>query len=344
MKSNMQVLEKVGSFTSDKIIDDKLTDNLRQSLSRCMQLYFELHVTGSPEGTIRAKTNDLKKFLEFYQKVLGSDLVDLWTPAVTKGFQKELSKSLKATSINRAFASLRHFSSWLHKLRPLPAGNPFQGIQDIVVDDPDWNGLTDRQILLLKSACQIRINACKKKNQNPLLETAVFFSLMSTGLRETELINLKVGQYHSKGFHNVKRKGKKVTRKISVPEETREYLDKYLMQRIHKAGLSSGLSMIQNLPTDDYIFRNPKGKKISERAIRMILERLSRQACAQLPEKERFHAAPHMLRHSFLKRVADKHGVHTAQELSGNVSMREVWRYTRPSDQEKEEISEEIFK
>jgi len=74
-----------------------------------------------------------------------------------------------------------------------------------------------------------------------------------------------------------------------------------------------------------------------------ICERLCRQACAHLDEEEAFHLTPHMLRHTFLKRVADKHGVHTAQEMSGNVSIKEVFRYTKPSQDEMDETAEGVY-
>ncbi len=35
-----------------------------------------------------------------------------------------------------------------------------------------------------------------------------------------------------------------------------------------------------------------------------------------------------MLRHTFLKQVTDKYGVNLAQQLSGNVSLRAIFRYT----------------
>jgi integrase/recombinase XerD len=50
-----------------------------------------------------------------------------------------------------------------------------------------------------------------------------------------------------------------------------------------------------------------------------------------------------MFRHTFLKRIADKHGVHVAQELSGNTSIREIFRYTKPSEEERDQHVEELF-
>jgi integrase/recombinase XerD len=41
--------------------------------------------------------------------------------------------------------------------------------------------------------------------------------------------------------------------------------------------------------------------------------------------------------------VADKHGVRHAQRMSGNVSIREVFRYTKPSAEEIAETAEGLF-
>ena len=161
------------------------------------------------------KKLNLEKFLIFYVTVQNSAIPDLWTPAITKAFQTHLAKHLShktgqhlvATTINRILATIKHFASWLHKRRPLAGGNPFAGVKFTQVEEPEWNGLTDTEITRLKSACEIRLNACTKQLQNPLLEYVVFSILLSTGLRESELVSLSCSQYHTGGFHNIKRKG-----------------------------------------------------------------------------------------------------------------------------------------
>ncbi len=50
-----------------------------------------------------------------------------------------------------------------------------------------------------------------------------------------------------------------------------------------------------------------------------------------------------MLGHTFLKRVTDQHGVHIAQKLSRNVSVREIFRYARPSEEESANVVEGLF-
>jgi hypothetical protein len=64
---------------------------------------------------------------------------------------------------------------------------------------------------------------------------------------------------------------------------------------------------------------------------------------AQLPTKERFRLNPHQLRHTSLKRVSDKHGVHVAQKMSGNVSIREIFRYAQSSEEEVDWVAGGLF-
>jgi integrase/recombinase XerD len=63
---------------------------------------------------------------------------------------------------------IESFASWLHKERPLLGEDPFAGVRFTQVEDPQWNGLSNSEITRLKSACELRMKACKKKHQNPL--------------------------------------------------------------------------------------------------------------------------------------------------------------------------------
>lgn len=307
--------------------------------------YYHLFVVNSSFHTGRAKKSDLDKFLSYFSKILHSNNTDLWTPSITRGFQNYLSEQRShktnahyvATTINRILATIRHFGIWLHKERPLLAGNPFTGVRMTQIEEPSWNGLTPIEIIRLKAACDTRLNACKKNNQNPLLEVVVFYMLLSTGLRESELAQLNYGQYHARGLLNVKRKGNKITKKIPLPTEARDLLDKYLILRTSQKDESKEISHQEPLIISRY------GSRILTRDIARICDRIAAQASAQLSQEQKIKLSPHMLRHTFLKRVADKHGVHTAQDLSGNISMREIFRYTKPNYQQKHDIVESLF-
>lgn len=323
--------EKLPTTAQHKIVAAHSEPENTGSLPYWMNGYFQIHVLGASENTQKAKRQDLEKFLSFFSAATGQDQIDGWTPAVTREFQKELQKSYAATTVNRVMATLRHFSKWLVSVRPLLAGDPLQGLRDIQVDAPAWNGLNDRQLMRLKSACDHRLHACRRKDQNPLLEVVVFYVLLYTGLREFELCKLNLGDYHHRGFHQVKRKGNKITRKVPLPSEARAWLDRYLQEIRGTAG------------PEEALFINRAGNRVSRHDVYRIIERIGKQACAQLAEEDRFQVTPHMLRHTFLKRVADKHDVHIAQEMSGNVSMKEIFRYTKPSQEEMEKTAEGLF-
>ena len=321
---SFSLAKKVPTTVSDKISEVRNSN----SLVSWANLYFQFHVLGSPTKTVQAKTKDMSKFLSFFEKEIGHEHIDSWTPAVTKHFLNHLAgtastvtgKPLKATSINRVLATLSNFAGWVEKQRPFLAGSPFVGVKNLKVDAPHWNGLTAREVLRLKSACEQRLNACKRKDQNPLLEAAVFHVLLYTGMREAELVALNRHQYHHRGFHDVKRKASRVSTKIPCPQEAREKLEAYLADS----------------PKEPHepLFTSRYGSRLLPRDVARICERIAQQASAHLSEADEIRLTPHMLRHTFLKRIADKHGVHVAQQMSGNISMREIFRYTKPSDEE----------
>ena len=322
----------------DKISNKVSVQFNTNSLKAWIGYYYEVHVRGAPQKTEQAKIKDLTKFIQFFEMEVGHDQVDSWTPAVSKQFQKSLTSTIspitnkpyKATTVNRTMATIRHVGRWLHQHRPLAAGDPLSQVKEVQVDSPDWNGLTSRQLMRLKSACEQRIKSCIRKNQNPLLEAAIFYTLLGSGLRASELVSLNVYQYERKGLSNVVRhKSKRVSGRVPLPIESRQFLDQYLEQR--------------QPSEDEPLFINRYNTRLKTIDVYRGCQRLLKQALAFLPDEERFEFTPHMLRHTFLKRVTDKHGVHFAQEVSGNVSIKEIFRYAKPSEDELQETIESLF-
>ena len=121
-----------------------------------------------------------------------------------------------------------------------------------------------------------------------MLETAVFYLLLGTGLRESELVTIDVHQYRDKGLYDVIRhKSKRVTGKIPIPQEARLFLDQYLSSR--------------NSTSEEPLFIGRYGARLKTLDIYRICQRVLKQALAYLPEQEKFHFTPHKLRHTFLK-------------------------------------------
>jgi integrase/recombinase XerD len=125
--------------------------------------YWETRVVGSPPGTTRGKRDDLQLFLSFFTQVVASDCVDDWTPSLSKWFKAWLQnadpkpprKHVKAyapSSINRMLATLRHFAKFIQERRNFEAGFPLDGVKDITLEEPEWNGLTDLELMRIRAA------------------------------------------------------------------------------------------------------------------------------------------------------------------------------------------------
>ena len=81
------------------------------------------------------------------------------------------------------------------------------------------------------------------------------------------------------------------------------------------------------------LFMTRTGRKLSRREAYGIVCRVAAQANAHLPEEEKIDVSPHVLRHTFLRKLAEKKGVHYAREASGHQSDRYIWRYVKPDEQ-----------
>lgn len=295
-----------------------------QSLTAWCSAYLALVVNGSSPSTSKAKERDLKLFVQFSQSIGTNDRVQYWTPALSKSFQTEMMSTYSPATVSRTMATLRHFAGWLKGRVLLSAGNPMEGVKSIKLDEPAWNGLSKKELFQLKMAVDIRLAASKRKDQNPLIEAAVFYLLLYTGLRESELVNLNFDQYrdHS-ALIDVRRKGQRVSKKVPVPRDAAAYVDKYLMDEVRSH--------------DEPLFKTRNGNRLHRTDVNNICKRIA------ILTPDRIKLTPHMLRHTFLKRVADQHGVHFAQKLSGNVSVREIFRYAKPSEEESAKIVEGLF-
>jgi integrase/recombinase XerD len=302
----------------------------RDSLVAWLGAYMGLEAGASSDNTFKAKKRDLETFLAFFHRATGSDLPDQWTRPVTARFLKELGQgnARKPTTMNRILATLRHCAAWVHRRRPFLAGNPCDRIAELNLDDPAWKGLSDLEVMRLRSAAEQLLHLKTAGNQSPLRDRAIFLVLLHTGLRVSELLGLELMQYRGKHFTDVKRKGKKVTAKVFLPHDAREALDAYLDVRGRDGGP---------------LFISRAGSRLQRQNVHATLQALANQANAQRPEGERIRLSAHVLRHTMLRKATEKHGVHYAIELAGHTSSQYIWRYVKPTDEQRERAMEELF-
>jgi integrase/recombinase XerD len=293
----------------------------KTSLGRLANVYLVTEVAGQSTATVDAKRRDLQRFLTFYQQLYKHDRPEEWFVSVTKAFLKALQQErLAQASLVRIYATVRHFARWLHRKFPtlFALGCPTEGVKPPAEPTADWKGLTRLEELRLLNAVQtLRVRRGPGTNQG-LRNHALLAALLGSGLRVSEVLNLERDQYTGKAFIHVQAKGGVMRDVVPVHREARQVLDEWLKER-----------------KDDSpaLFMTRTGRKLSRREAYGIILRVAAQANAHLPEAEKIDVSPHVLRHTFLRKLAEDKGVHYAREASGHQSDRYIWRYVKPNQQ-----------
>jgi integrase/recombinase XerD len=290
----------------------------KNCLSDLATLYLVTEVAGQSKETLSAKRRDLQRFLTFYQGLYGHDGPEEWYVSVTKAFLKHLQRErLAQASLVRIYATVRHFARWLARKFPdlFPLGCSTDGVKPPAEPTADWKGLTRTdEIRLLSAAQTLRARKHRGTNQD-LRNHALLAVLLGSGLRVSEVLNLERDQYTGKGFHRVAVKGGGVRDSVPVQREARQVLDAWLEARK------------DDVPA---LFPTRSGRPLSRREAAAIIRRIAAQANAHLPEQEKIDVSPHVLRHTFLRKLAETKGVQYAREASGHQSDRYIWRYVKP--------------
>jgi integrase/recombinase XerD len=293
-------------------------------------LYLATEVSGQSQATLDAKHRDLQRFLAFYHQLYGHDRPDEWFVSVTKAFLKQLrGQRFAQASLVRIYATVRHFARWLHRKFPslFPLGCPTDGVKPPAEPQADWKGLTRLEALRLLNAAQtLRVRPGPGTDQG-LRNHALFAALLGSGLRVSEVLNLDRDQYSGKDFTRVQIKGGLVRDSVPVHREARQVLEEWLEAREDGA---------------PPLFITRTGRRLSRREAAAIIRRIAAQANAHLSAEERIDVSPHVLRHTFLRKLAEEKGVHYAREASGHQSDRYIWRYVKPDQQTLAEAIDEL--
>ena len=320
------------------IFQDNLSHNVSEALpprgkggqatlGELATVYLKTEVGEQAKATFAAKRGDLQRFISFYQDLLGHEQPREWFVSVTKAFKSHLeSAGLAQASIVRIFATVRHFARWLHRKIPdlFPLGCPTDGVKAPAEPQTEWKGLSRRDELRLLNAAQSLRSRKPRGTDQGFRNHALLAVLLGSGLRISEVLSLRRSQYTGKGFIKVRVKGGHIRDTVPVQREARDVLNAYLEAR-KEAGEGEGL--------DAPIFTTRTGRRMDRREATYALRRIADQANAHLSEKERIAVTPHVLRHTFLRKLAETKGVHYAKEASGHQSDRYIWRYIKPDGQ-----------
>lgn len=259
-----------------------------------------LHERRYSEHTVKAYVADIEAFAQYCRENTQQDsLTDIEPKTVRRWLMKLKSDELNATSINRKISTVRGFYKWMLK-KDIILRSPAQGIKNIRKPRrlPDF--VTEEKMAdILDNDNEF---ADSKNGARDRLIIELFYD---TGIRETELINLKCGDVDtSRRTITVHGKGGK-TRMVPISEP-----------------LCRRLAAIITTP-EDSLFKTSKGSKMYPKLVYRIVHK----------HLEKIHtisqSSPHTLRHSFATAMLNNGApIEAIKELLGHANLTATQIYT----------------
>ncbi len=268
-------------------------------------LKYELNYS---DNTVNSYKKDLDIYLDYltmfkkdYRYMTKEDII---------GYLKYLDKLYKNKSIARMISSTRSFYNYL-KNNNIIDSNIFNRVKNPKVEKklPNYLNILEVEELL---------DHFKSDDPKDIREELIFEIIYSTGIRVSELSNLKIKNID---FDNkqikVMGKGSK-ERIVFYGDVLSKLLDLYL---------TSSRPLYENIDNkNDYLLINNKGARLSVASIEKYLDDLLKRLSLS------HRVTPHELRHTFATHMLDNGAdLRTIQELLGHESLKTTQIYTHVS-------------
>ena len=262
-------------------------------------------------NTIDSYKEDLIKFKEFFKNKSINDIdID-----ELKKYVKHLNDlNLNELSISRSISCIKSFYKYLN-IEKIIDNNPSDLLYLPKVRKKLPNTLSEEEVDKL---LDINLTDMYSYRNKAMLEV-----LYATGLRVSELVNLKMENIDFESdIIRTFGKGNK-ERVIPIGEYARYYLDLYLKEYRY---------MLLKHGNNEYVFLNNHGKNMTRQGFFKIIKAIASEKGIN---KE---ISPHVLRHSFASHLL-KHGadLRTIQELLGHSNVSTTQIYTHISNEELKE-------
>ena len=256
--------------------------------------------------TITAYQNDLSAFQKFCETEFEvTSLSEVGYPMIRSWILSLSKKGMSNLSINRKVISLKSFYKFLQKIEEIET-NPLVGHKALKVQKKIQVPFSKKEILEVMDS--IQGDDFESVRNRLLIEM-----LYATGIRRTELINIKVSDIDFS--ENVIRILGKRNKERFVP------ILSTMLTSIHNY-----LPMRNELSENDYLFVTSKGNKIYETLVYRIINSYFSLASTKLKR------SPHILRHSFATHLLNEGAnLNSVKELLGHSSLASTQVYTKNS-------------
>ena len=265
---------------------------------------------GLSNNTITAYRQDLTSFIRFLQK----ENLTSWPTKVLDidAFLAEQRDQRKATSsISRLITSLRKFYQWLVR-QNIQKINPM-----LEIDSPKKRRTLP--VALTVNEVNNLLEQPDTKKQLGLRDRALLETLYATGIRVSELINLKFTDLHEElKLVKIFGKGSK-ERLIPISEVALTWIDSYKEKVRDPLILKIGKNT-------DFIFLNSRGGSLTRQAVWQIIKHYCKMAGIQK------NVTPHTLRHTFATHLLENGAdLRVVQEILGHSDISTTQIYTNLS-------------
>ena len=252
-------------------------------------------IKGYSSNTITSYKNDIKQYLKY----LSDKSINYYE---TEEYVKYLNKNKYAkSSINRKIASINKFYEWCQERNYLKE-TKYKKIKYIKQEKKLPDILTSNYINKL-------LNSLPTENPKNLRDRTIIELLYSSGLRVSELTNLRINDIKNNGSIKVLGKGNK-TRILPMTNEAYKLIDSWI---------TNSRSFYENEKSSDYLFIGVRGSKISAREVQRIV-------------KSKLGTFPHSIRHSFATHLLDGGAdLRVVQEMLGHSDPSTTQIYTHVS-------------
>ena len=252
-------------------------------------------------NTLKAYEQDVTQFFKYMEK---EDLL-VERESIRDYISKIFVQSRNKSTVARKIYALKSFYAFVKKFGGIDK-NPFDGINTPKMDKKIPEILTISEINTFLDRLP-KSNFIEKRNK------AIFELLYATGLRISELVNLKITD-------------------IDFDKELLRVMGKGKKERIVPFNKTAGESLI-NLnqesklkfkTANEYIFLNNRGTRITIRSI----ERILKTSFKQVMNSDRT-VYPHLFRHSFATHLLQRGAnLRIIQELLGHSNLSTTEKYT----------------
>jgi len=262
--------------------------------------------TSLADTTLQAYRTDVRLFAEWAGRLRVEHPRQVTRTTVRRYIAALSTRELARRSIARKAASLRRYFAWA-AAEGLVDADPTVGVSAKGGDGRLPRVLDRRELSHLLDAAP----AADEPEWRRRRDDAVLEVLYASGVRVSELCSLRLDQVHLDEAHlRVWGKGSK-ERRVPLGDPARWALERWLAIRHEAAPAEVGAA----------VFVNERGKQLSPRDVRRILDRRSLAP-----------THPHALRHTFATHLLDGGAdLRSVQELLGHADVATTQRYTHVS-------------